>query len=78
MHQEAQARTSSEQLEFYSQARWRILALPCKLLSVGAMNSVIIACTILHNMIIEDEWETENTNNSIYLTIFRMDFWLKT
>ena len=48
------------------QARWRILALPCKLWSVGAMNSVIIACIILHNMIIEDEWETENTNEYLF------------
>ena len=44
------------------QARWSILALPCKLWSVGAMNHVIIACIILHNMIIEDEWDTKDTN----------------
>ena len=30
------------------------------------MNSVIIACIILHNMIIEDEWETENTNEHLF------------
>ena len=38
----------------------------CKLWSVGAMNSVIIAWIILHNMIIEDEWETENTNEYLF------------
>ena len=35
-------------------------------ISMGAMNSVIIACILLHNMIIEDEWETENTNEYLF------------
>ena len=33
------------------------------------MNSVIIACIILHNMIIEDEWKTENTNEYLFNNI---------
>ena len=58
------------------QARWRILALSCKLWSVGAMNHVIIACIILHNMIIEDdEWETKDTNEYLFDNI-PDDFWL--
>ena len=65
MRQEAQ-RKDVERAFGVLQARWRILALPCKLWSVGAMNSVIIACIILHNMIIEDEWETENTNEYLF------------
>ena len=48
------------------QARWRILALPCKFWSVVAMDHVIIACIILHNMIIEDEWDTKDTNEYIF------------
>ena len=48
------------------QARWSILALPCKLWSVGAMKYVIIACIILHNMIIEDEWDTKDTNECLF------------
>jgi hypothetical protein len=62
------------------QARKRILALPCKLWSVGAMDhDVIIACIILHNIIIEDdEWDRlGKTQMNIYLIKFRMAFWLK-
>ena len=40
-----------------SQARWRIVATPCRLWSKDAMSIVMSACIILHNMIIEDEWE---------------------
>jgi len=39
------------------QARWRILALACKLWRKEAMDLVITCCIILHNMIVEDEWE---------------------
>lgn len=37
------------------QARWRILAVPFRLWSAEAMATVVKACAILHNMIIEDE-----------------------
>ncbi|KAE8910125.1 hypothetical protein PF003_g6415 [Phytophthora fragariae] len=39
------------------QARWRILALPCRLLSRLDMNKVMRACIILHNMVVEDNRE---------------------
>ncbi|KAE9166631.1 hypothetical protein PF002_g31064 [Phytophthora fragariae] len=39
------------------QARWRILALPCRLLSRLDMNKVMRACIILHNMVVEDSRE---------------------
>lgn len=39
------------------QARFHILTMPCRLWSADAMHSVIIACIILHNMIIDDERE---------------------
>jgi len=65
MVQEAQ-RKDVERAFGVLQARWRILALLCKLWSVGAMNHVIIACIILHNMIIEDEWDTKDTNKYLF------------
>jgi hypothetical protein len=37
------------------QQRFRFLALPCKLWHADAMHQVVIACIILHNMIVEDE-----------------------
>ncbi|KAE9338378.1 hypothetical protein PF008_g12096 [Phytophthora fragariae] len=37
------------------QARFRILDTPCRLWSVHAMSTVMHACVILHNMILEDE-----------------------
>ena len=54
MVQEAQ-RKDVERAFGVLQARWRILALPRKLWSVGAMNYVIITCIILHKIITEDE-----------------------
>ncbi|GMF55238.1 unnamed protein product [Phytophthora fragariaefolia] len=36
------------------QARWRILAVPCKLFSRLDMNKVMRACIIMHNMICEE------------------------
>jgi hypothetical protein len=66
--QEAQRKDVERAFGVLPQARlWRILALPCKLWSVGAMNHVIIACIILHNMIIEDEWDsTKDTNEYLF------------
>lgn len=37
------------------QQRFRILALPCKLWHPEAMHDVMLACIVLHNMIVEDE-----------------------
>ena len=37
------------------QARFQIIDRPCKLWCPGAMKTVITACVILHNMIVEDE-----------------------
>ena len=65
MRQEAQRKDVEREFGVL-QARWRILALPSKLWSVGAMNSAINACIILHNMIIENAWETENTNDFLF------------
>ncbi len=45
------------------QARFRILALPCKLWHRDAMHSIMNACIILHNMIVEDEWSTDGLDN---------------
>ncbi|KAE9047778.1 hypothetical protein PR003_g1472 [Phytophthora rubi] len=39
------------------QQRFRIIDLPCKLWKVDAMNDVMLACIILHNMIVEDEMQ---------------------
>ncbi|KAE8982504.1 hypothetical protein PR003_g24915 [Phytophthora rubi] len=39
------------------QQRFRIIALPCKLWKVDAMNDVMLACIILHNMIVEVEMQ---------------------
>ena len=41
------------------QSRWHILTNPSKLWDPYAMKSVITACIILHNMIIEDELDVE-------------------
>ena len=48
---------------FCFEARWRILALPCKLWRKDAMNIIIKACIIMHNMIIEDEWDNHSLNH---------------
>ncbi|KAE9060940.1 hypothetical protein PF010_g30013 [Phytophthora fragariae] len=45
------------------QQRFRILALPCKLWKVDAMNDVMLACIILHNMIVEDELPFDGLSN---------------
>ncbi|ETN24251.1 hypothetical protein PPTG_20770 [Phytophthora nicotianae INRA-310] len=45
------------------QQRFRILALPCKLWSVDAMKDVMLACIILHNMIVEDEQRIPSLNH---------------
>nr|KAE8941447.1 hypothetical protein PF009_g8765 [Phytophthora fragariae] len=45
------------------QQRFRILALPCKLWKVDAMNDGMLACIILHNMIVEDELPFDGLNN---------------
>jgi hypothetical protein len=55
MLQEAQCKDVERAFGVLQARRWRILALPCKLWSVGTMNHVTIACIIIHNMIIEDE-----------------------
>ena len=58
-HSKAQeaARKDIERCFGVLQQRFRILALPCKLWSKTAIHDVMTACLILHNMIIEDEWE---------------------
>eukprot|EP00644_Phytophthora_capsici_P019068 jgi/Phyca11/133492/e_gw1.507.7.1 len=45
------------------QQRFRILALPCKLWKVDAMNDVMLASIILHNMIVEDELPFHDLNH---------------
>ena len=45
------------------QARFRILSLPCKLWCKDAMHSIMKACIILHNMIIENEWNDPALDN---------------
>ena len=45
------------------QARFQILDRPCKLWRVGAMEDVITCCTILHNMIVENERDDYSLNN---------------
>jgi hypothetical protein len=45
------------------QARFQILDRPCKLWSADAMEDVITACVILHNMIVEDERDNYRLNN---------------
>lgn len=41
------------------QARFRILSVPCKLWNKDAMSCVMQACVILHNMIVDDEYNKE-------------------
>jgi hypothetical protein len=45
------------------QERFCILSMPCMLWNKDAMHTVMKACIILHNMIIEDEWEDPQLNN---------------
>lgn len=49
------------------QARFRILSMPCRLWDKDAMGKVIIACIILHNMVIDDEYADPELDNR-YLT----------
>ena len=37
------------------QAKWKILHGPCKLWRHKDLNAIMLACVILHNMVIEDE-----------------------
>ena len=46
-----------------NQARWRIVATPCRVWYKDAMNVVMTACIILHNMIVEDEWHDPTLNH---------------
>ena len=39
------------------QAQFRILSLPCKLWAKDVMDDIITACMILHNMVVEDEFD---------------------
>jgi len=48
-------------------ARWRIIDLPCKFWYKDTMISVMQACVILHNMIVEDERQDNNDENFAYL-----------
>ena len=41
------------------QARFRILSVPCKLWNKDAMSCVMQACVIMHNMIVDDEYNKE-------------------
>lgn len=43
------------------QARWCIISTPCRLWSSEAMNHIIKACVILHNMVVEDERDTSTS-----------------
>ncbi|OWZ13818.1 hypothetical protein PHMEG_00012797 [Phytophthora megakarya] len=45
------------------QQRFRIVALPCKLWKVDAMNDGMLACIILHNMVVEDELMLTSLNH---------------
>jgi hypothetical protein len=42
------------------QSRFGTIANPCRLWSIEAMKDVMLACVILHNMIIEDERSEDN------------------
>jgi hypothetical protein len=48
------------------QARFRIITQPCKLWSASAMHTVIMACCILHNMIIIDESDEILDNEHLF------------
>lgn len=48
------------------QARFRILDTPCKLWNGDDMRSVVIACVILHNMIVEDERDRHLCNRYLF------------
>ncbi|EEY69220.1 uncharacterized protein PITG_05425 [Phytophthora infestans T30-4] len=61
--QQEAARKDVERTFGVLQQRFRILALPCKLWSVDAMNDVMLACIILHNMIVEDEQRITSLNH---------------
>eukprot|EP00644_Phytophthora_capsici_P002357 jgi/Phyca11/105696/e_gw1.11.839.1 len=49
------------------QARWRILDIPCRLLSPIKIEKVMKTCIILHNMIVEDERELQDGDTFNYL-----------
>ncbi|ETN12292.1 hypothetical protein PPTG_09158 [Phytophthora nicotianae INRA-310] len=61
--QQEAARKDVERTFEVLQQRFRILALPCKLWSVDAMKDVMLACIILHNMIVEDEQRIPSLNH---------------
>lgn len=48
------------------QARFRLLNTPCKLWNASRMREVIIACIILHNMIVEDERSMYRPNEYLF------------
>ncbi|GMF28692.1 unnamed protein product [Phytophthora fragariaefolia] len=47
----------------FLQKRFRILALPCKVWSPKAIGDVILACILLHNMVIGDELDDSPCNH---------------
>ncbi|KAI4978643.1 hypothetical protein ZWY2020_015396 [Hordeum vulgare] len=55
-HQEG-ARKDVERAFGVLQARWSILRLPARLYERGDLNNIMLACIILHNMIVDDEQE---------------------
>eukprot|EP00644_Phytophthora_capsici_P014428 jgi/Phyca11/98587/e_gw1.3.168.1 len=49
------------------QARWRIIDSPCRLWKANAMGTVMHACIILHNLIVEDELNDNECNGHEHL-----------
>ena len=46
------------------QSRFHIITMPCKLWDKNAIHTIMIACVILHNMIVEDERDVDGFDNN--------------
>ena len=56
LHQEMY-RNDVERAFSILQARWKLIKEPTRGWSWDKLNSIMISCIILHNMIVEDEWD---------------------